>query len=1150
MKHYPSSLNRPRVPASRPSALTETITPAASASWRHRLGKAFCLAATLAGSLFAAEANAATAYLLTTDNKLVALPTANTAATQPPIAITGLVGGNEVLVGIDVRPQNQQLYALGVDAINNVATLYKISPETGVAKIVGGTASQIKFTTDGVTQVDLPDPATVGWDIDFNPAADRLRVVAGGLTFRVDPNTGLGVDGNNGGGATTGTNPDGAIGGFTTTVDGAAYTNNQPNTGVTTLYTLDSVNNNLYIQNPPNAGTQTSQTTVTLGGSTLDFSLPKGFDIVPGVDAATSNAAVTTGSGFAVLTVGGVTGLYSINLVNGQSTLVGNLDPTLNVRSFAIRTELGAAIALDTTGAQPVVKRFSTADPGTVSSVTLDVTNLASGETLVGIDCRPDTGQFYALGINGTANTGTLYLLDPQNLGASALTPVGTTGQIAFVTTGGTPIDLPDPATAGYGIDFNPTVDRLRVVTSTGLNFRVNPISGAAVDNDGNSGNGTNPDGNINGLPGGSTGVSATAYTNAFGGTTVTTQYTLDAASDRLFIQNPPNNGTETSGLAITLGGSPLDITDLNGFDIPAPVRVGTSNTPVAGGDGWFIATVSGTTGLYRLNLVTGEATFAGAVFNGLTQLSGLVVNAVAALQVEFPFQTAIYDTQQILDYGTVIVGDASPSKEIFIRNTGSQALTYTASLTTGSVYTITGGGSGTIAPGAFGSVTVEFEPTALGPIGDALHIVNNDPAAPSFDLSLKGTGGATSVANDAVTVTGSGGNVYVLANDNLGPDVSLTAVSVTAPQVTINPGGRSIFVPTGFTGTFTYTASDGTSFYQGTVTVTGATPVTSPTTYFGLLLDPAGNKVGSAKVSVSSKNVATVQLVGGTSKATAKVTLASGTNAGAALTSLGYVALTRNANNSVTLGLAALGGSINGTLRALQPVTAAAKYHIALASVDPTFPGGSYAIATVSKKGAVAITGLLPDGLPFSAASGLIENSSFSFYSPVTKAKPTGTVTGELGVADLPTTDITGELAWLKLPQLPTVKGVHLGGTIDSGSGQPTPVALTAKGSLFDGTALLPAGTVGLILSGGNLVAPESTPVIINTKGIPAVPTGSLKTWTGVNIKVGKFSATVAVPTVAKPVKGSGLYLPKSGQAWGYFPGTSVGGLIQLIVP
>jgi hypothetical protein len=68
---------------------------------------------------------------------------------------------------------------------------------------------------------------------------------------------------------------------------------------------------------------------------------------------------------------------------------------------------------------------------------------------------------------------------------------------------------------------------------------------------------------------------------------------------------------------------------------------------------------------------------------------------------------------------------------------------------------------------------------------------------------------------------------------------------------------------------------------------------------------------------------------------------------------------------------------------------------------------------------------------------------------------------------------------------------------------------------------------------------------------GLPTPAAASaLKTWTGVSAKAGRFSATVAVPGITKPVKGRGLYLPKTNSAWGFFPGTTVGGSIELTVP
>lgn len=55
--------------------------------------------------------------------------------------------------------------------------------------------------------------------------------------------------------------------------------------------------------------------------------------------------------------------------------------------------------------------------------------------------------------------------------------------------------------------------------------------------------------------------------------------------------------------------------------------------------------------------------------------------------------------------------------------------------------------------------------------------------------------------------------------------------------------------------------------------------------------------------------------------------------------------------------------------------------------------------------------------------------------------------------------------------------------------------------------------------------------------------------TKSGLNFR-GKFSAKVLVPGVTRAVSGKGVYLPKVGIAWGFFPGTTTGGRIQLALP
>ena len=89
---------------------------------------------------------------------------------------------------------------------------------------------------------------------------------------------------------------------------------------------------------------------------------------------------------------------------------------------------------------------------------------LQAGETIVGIDFRVNKGVLYALGsVNGQ---GRLYTIDTAT---------------GYATLVGAPLAV---ALDGeeFAFDFNPTVDRIRVVSNTGQNLRLHPDSGAVVD--------------------------------------------------------------------------------------------------------------------------------------------------------------------------------------------------------------------------------------------------------------------------------------------------------------------------------------------------------------------------------------------------------------------------------------------------------------------------------------------------------------------------------------------------------------------------------------------------------------------------------------------------------------------------------------------
>lgn len=534
---------------------------------------------TLAGGT--AWAQGQTGYVLTTNNQLITIDVSNPGTALATVPITGVTAG-ETLVGIDVRPENGFLYGLGVNHTAETMTVYAISPRTGFAGVVGSAG----FV---VTGKDLPDPAVARYGVDFNPAVDRLRVTtsqsgadpaSAGLNLRINVSSGVLAA------------ADAEINPAPISIDEVAYTNNGRHGGITTLYTISSAQDALYIQNPPNNGVQASAVALS-----QDLTAVHGFDLDSQAVTTTSNTPVTVGSSqaFAVVTTAAGTGLVRINLLTGAvGALAAIANNTTNIRGFAVRDvfvpDSFPATALDS--AAPALIRFNTATPGTTSISALG--NVAAGEVMVGIDIRPNTGQMYGLGFHAGNNTVQFYRIDPWgNLTNSFVTPIGP------------PFTLPTAGATAFGFDFNPSVDRVRVVSDAGHNFRINPNTGAVVGVD----TAINPVGRV---------LTGTAYTNSFGqvigGGGMTTLYTLDATNNALAIQTPPNAGTQTALKTVTLGGPALDFTSVNGFDITPDVRVETNNAAAAG-KAWSLLTVGGVTSLYSIDLTTGAAALIGGAF-------------------------------------------------------------------------------------------------------------------------------------------------------------------------------------------------------------------------------------------------------------------------------------------------------------------------------------------------------------------------------------------------------------------------------------------------------------------------------------------------------------------------------------------------------
>jgi hypothetical protein len=117
------------------------------------------------------------------------------------------------------------------------------------------------------------------------------------------------------------------------------------------------------------------------------------------------------------------------------------------------------------------------------------------------------------------------------------------------------------PALSGtsFGFDFNPTVDRIRIISDTGQNLRAHPVTGAIAATDTAL---SFAPGDIN--AGTVASAIGAAYTNPDNNpATGTTLYDIDSALDILVSQNPPNGGVLN-----TIGNLGVNVNDVAGFDI------------------------------------------------------------------------------------------------------------------------------------------------------------------------------------------------------------------------------------------------------------------------------------------------------------------------------------------------------------------------------------------------------------------------------------------------------------------------------------------------------------------------------------------------------------------------------------------------------
>ncbi|MES2573386.1 MAG: DUF4394 domain-containing protein [Bacteroidota bacterium] len=207
--------------------------------------------------------------------------------------------------------------------------------------------------------------------------------------------------------------------------------------------------------------------------------------------------------------------IFSCNNDDNDS---GNMGPTAPDVNFTALTNSNSIV------------KYNARNLATPTSTTA-ITGLPDGEKIVSIDYRPATGQLYAIGTSSR-----LYFINEESGLATAL------GSTAFT-----------PAISGATavINFNPTVDRIRLVTPTGQNLRLHPELGTVAATDGPINGGSSPS------------IGAVAYTNSIAGAATTQLFDIDFTQDKLYLQNPPNNGTLEE-----VGSLGVDFAGVGNFDI------------------------------------------------------------------------------------------------------------------------------------------------------------------------------------------------------------------------------------------------------------------------------------------------------------------------------------------------------------------------------------------------------------------------------------------------------------------------------------------------------------------------------------------------------------------------------------------------------
>jgi Ca2+-binding RTX toxin-like protein len=322
----------------------------------------------------------------------------------------------------------------------------------------------------------------------------------------------------------------------------------------------------------------TPNSDVIFGGQDNDFI--DGGDQADFINAGDGNDGVRGGKGNDVIFTG-----------NGNDAALGEAgDDFIDTGAGDDVIDSDSAFQIFVLADNNILVSFDPNTPGVTQNIA--ITGLTGN--LIGIDVRTADNQIYGL---TTANQ--IYLIDPIQRTAKLVSTLNVPLQSGEVVT---------------GFDFNPTPDRLRLITNQ-RNLRANIRTGevntdtpvAYNPNDPNAGKTPN--------------IVGAAYTNNFPPSPFnnrpTTLYVLDANQDTLAVQGgvnfPLNPGSPNAGVLQTIGKLGVDIQDA-GFEI----------TTLPNGVQTAVYVANST--LYSVDLQSGKSTNIGKIGDGSLKLRGLAI--------------------------------------------------------------------------------------------------------------------------------------------------------------------------------------------------------------------------------------------------------------------------------------------------------------------------------------------------------------------------------------------------------------------------------------------------------------------------------------------------------------------------------------------